>query len=128
MMAALFFVSMLAVMAVEYCIYLPLVRESQSLLLVLQKAARTLSSRHISDHWKERVLVAYARSIVGSTCYLVVMIVGLLILMLIGALSLDWLFDPQPPISRLILTPKAWVWMTVSSFIYLVLRKRLVKR
>jgi hypothetical protein len=53
-------VTLAAVLAAEAFARLPLFRRFRGIVDVSRKSARVLSSRRISDHWKERVLPAYS--------------------------------------------------------------------
>jgi hypothetical protein len=77
------------VLAVELFLRLPIVATARRLLGTARKAQRTIRSTRVSDHWKEKVLLAYAgRPFVSSllVCGLIVLaVLPLLLLAMTGA-------------------------------------------
>lgn len=68
-----------AVLATEILWRLPIVANVQAVLACSQRAQRAIRSAHISDHWKERVLLAYARRIcLGSVSIFAILMLALL--------------------------------------------------
>jgi hypothetical protein len=57
----------LCVLLIEIVVRLPLGAVLSRINLVSRKALHTLSARSISDHWKEKVLLAYAGVLFVST-------------------------------------------------------------
>lgn len=53
----------IAIAAVELFMLLPIWRPIQAMLSLGRKIPRVLGSRHVSDHWKEKVLQRYARDL-----------------------------------------------------------------
>ena len=121
------FASLLTILSVEYFLYLPFLREGEKLLDVTHKSVRTLSSKRISDHWKKRILIHYAHSIMKSTFYLIFMLSSLLVLMSVGAFLLDEWIKPKPYTIAMLVSPIGWVWMTIVASVYLYARNRFVK-
>ncbi len=125
-MKALFFALLLAILAVEYFRFLPFERIVKRLMAVAQQSARIVTAKRISDHWKERILLSYARSIMTSTLTLALMLSGLLVWMSLGALLLDKLFSLKPTIIESLASPVGWFWMTVVAALYYYLASRFV--
>ena len=121
-MTGILIVSLLAVLAVEYFLHLPFGREGGNLLAVAQKSIRVLSSKCISEHWKERVLPRYAQDIIKSTFYLALMLSGLLVWVSAGAFLLDKWINPEPTTIETLTSPVGWILMTVVSILYLYTR------
>ncbi len=125
-MKALFFAILLAILAVEFFRFLPFERVVKRLMAVVQQSARVVIAKRISDHWKERVLLSYARTIMTLTLSLALMLSGLLLLMTFGAFLLDKLFNLRPTIIETLISPLGWLWMTVTAFLYYYLTNRFV--
>ena len=119
--------SLLVVPAVEYFFRVPFFFQVQVFLDIATKSMRLVASRRISDHWKEIVLLRYARELMRATLYLTLIFVGLLLLLSAGALFLDWWFSPQPTTLHALTKPWGWVSMTLTSVIYIYFRKRFVQ-
>ena len=94
------------------------------MLAVAQKSIRVLSSKRISEHWKERVLPRYAQDIIKSTFYLALMLSGLLVWVSAGAFLLDKWINPEPTTIETLTSPVGWILMTVVSILYLYTRNR----
>lgn len=74
-----------AVLASEVLWRLPLVAQVRALTTVARKSAHVLASKRISDHWKERVLPAYAWRIgQGSVRFFAMLCLGLVPVVLVG--------------------------------------------
>jgi hypothetical protein len=74
--------------AAELFLRLPLARTARGLLRVAGKVRRTLRSPQISDHWKEKVLLFYARQMFwASLGVFSLMLTALLPLALLAALG-----------------------------------------
>jgi len=123
---ALFFTLLLAILAVEYFRSLPFERVVKRLMAVAQHSACVVIATRISDHWKERVLLCYARAIMTSTLSLALMLSGLLVLTTLGAFLLDRLFSPMPTTIEMLASPAGWFWMSVVAALYYYLTNRCV--
>ena len=67
-----------AILASEAFLRLPVMARIHRVAAYSQKAMRVLQSKHISDHWKERVLPAYALRIgAGSVMFFVLLCAAL---------------------------------------------------
>jgi hypothetical protein len=74
-----------AVLASEAFLRLPLIDRIKTVSATAQKAMRVLKSSRISDHWKERILPAYALRIgLGSVTFFGLLLAGLLPVLLAG--------------------------------------------
>ena len=61
--------------AVELVLRLHLAERSKRLLLVVRKVSRTMQSNRISDHWKERAVLAYAGQLFSASVTLLALLV-----------------------------------------------------
>lgn len=58
--------AVLCVVVVELFVRLPLLSVFSQIDVIARKALHTLGAKSVSDHWKEKVLLAYAVSLFGS--------------------------------------------------------------
>ena len=113
-----------AVLASEALIRLPALATIKAVSQASQKAMRTLKSGRISDHWKERVLPAYARQIgFGSVSFFVMLCLGLLPVLMAGLLYSGGLAAWAVALIR----PEVVAVLCMVSLGYIVIRKRLVR-
>lgn len=75
---------------VELLLRLPVAAEARRLAHVGTRAQKTLRSARISDHWKEKVLLRYARELLRASVWLAVLIVIAAIPLLAVAALLQW--------------------------------------
>lgn len=74
-----------AILASEALLRLPIMAKIKDVSEISQKAMRVLKSGRISDHWKERVLPAYAKRIgIGSVAFFALLCLGLLPVLVAG--------------------------------------------
>jgi hypothetical protein len=59
--------TVLCVVLVEIFVRLPLIDVISRINVIGRKALRTLGAKSVSDHWKEKILLAYAVSLFVST-------------------------------------------------------------
>jgi hypothetical protein len=69
--------TVLCVILVEFAVRIPLPGVISDISTVARKAIRTLGARHVSDHWKEKVMLAYACSLFTSTMKLAGLLVAI---------------------------------------------------
>jgi len=74
-----FLVIVAAILASEAFVRLPVMARIQGVAAYSQKAMRVLQSKRISDHWKERILPAYALRIGGGSVMFFVMLCAALL-------------------------------------------------
>jgi len=112
-----------AIFSVEYFYNLPFVKQVAELQRIFQISTTVLSSKRISDHWKEKVLLQYAKQILLSTLFLALLLSGLLLVLYGTALLLDQLFSNSLHFAlNTLQTPQGWLWMSLFSFLYYYLR------
>lgn len=110
---------------VEIFVRLPLKSSLSAINDVASKSFYLVRSESISDHWKEKAMAAYARSMFLATLklgflLLVVLIAGSLLLLLAGFFGLNlWGF---------LLSWLGILFSVVVAFLYLSLRKLIAKK
>jgi len=117
--------SVLALLAVECCLRLPLVSRGRALIVVAKKSVHIVSSTKISDHWKRVVVLPYARELATHTFVVGLMLTGCILVVVLPALCLDWLFVPNPSTIDSLSSPSGLASMTIVSLLYLIVRKHL---
>jgi len=126
-MTGVFFASLLALPAIECFMRLPFLPRLHTLIAVVKKSANVVMARNISDHWKEIVLVRYARDMALHTIILALMLTGLATIVVLPALMLDYLVAPVPSTVQSLYSPAGLTGMTLVSAVYLYARKRVGK-
>lgn len=124
-MIGIVFASLLVLLAVEYFVRLPFVSRASALIGVANKSGRVVISKNISDHWKEVVLLRYATELAIHTVVIALMLFGCVLLLVLPALVLDWLFVPKPSTIESFSSLLGLSSMTIVSFLYIIIRKRL---
>jgi|APSaa5957512535_1039671.scaffolds.fasta_scaffold07513_8 hypothetical protein len=125
---SIIFIAAVSILAVEYFFILPFDKFGKGLLIIMKKSIWILTSRRISDHWKEIVLLRYAMEILKTTILLLLILLGLVILVLISSLFFDWLVGQELAGENALSQPGNWVFMTLVAFIYLYFRNCYVNR
>ena len=69
--------TVLCVILVEFAVRIPLPGVISEISTVAHKAMHTLGAKHVSDHWKEKVMLAYAGSLFTSTMKLAGLLVAI---------------------------------------------------
>lgn len=126
-MVDILFITVISILAVEYCLYFPFANFGKGLQIIVKKALRVVISRRISDHWKEIVLIRYAMDILKNMIYLVLILLGLLILVIIGSVLFNGIVGQEATAEDVLSKPWNWIFMTIVASIYLFLRNRYVK-
>jgi len=81
--------TVLCIILIEFVVRLPLPAVISEITTVARKALHILGAKSVSDHWKEKVMLAYAGSLFTSTMKLA----GLLMAIIAIALLLIFIFD-----------------------------------
>jgi Trk-type K+ transport system membrane component len=124
-MMSILFASLLAVLAVEYFIRCPFEAHARALGIIANKSARAVLSKKISDHWKEVVLLRYARELVIHSVVVALMLFSSVLLVVLPAYLLDLIFVPNPSIIKYISSMSGLSIMTIISLLYMMLRKHI---
>lgn len=114
-------------LAVEYFHRVPFAKYIAALTGTSGRAIRIMRSKNISDHWKEIVLLRYARDTFIGTVKLGSLLIGCAMLLVVPALLLDRLVAPSPSVLNAIASMPGLLVMTMSSLIYVTLRRWLGK-
>jgi len=79
--------AVLCIVVVEIVVRLPFKNVFSQISRAVQKSLRIVKSKTISDHWKEKVMLAYAGSLFAATMALagLMLAVGAVVFFLIGA-------------------------------------------
>lgn len=118
----------LTIAAVEIFKRLPLLGRFGELINVMNKSRRTISSRYISDHWKERVLLSYSLSILKLSTQVGLMIFFVVMVIVLSALLLDRLIATVPLTSDLLFSWFGIGLTTATAMLYLRVSKALEKK
>ncbi len=113
-----------SVIAVELFIRLPVIGQVHQLLGTTQKAGHIIAAKGVSDHWKERVMLRYAREILFCSVKLVVFMTGVLFLAVLPALLVQRFIDPGLSVEALFSSWSAVAVSLVAATAYYVMRTR----
>ena len=105
-------------MSAELLVRLPLAATVQNFFKTLKKSAHIITSKAISDHWKEVVLPRLAVRMIGQSltafALMLLCVSPFLVASLIGnSFSLDLLGDLLDPVIILFITAVAWIYLGV---------------
>ena len=74
---------------IEVIVRLHTVRKAQHMLRLVNRSLKVIVSKKISEHWKEKVLLAYSRKMMGLTIVVFLCVIAALVGAL-AALALEW--------------------------------------
>lgn len=117
---------LLCIVAVELFLFFPILKSIASLAAVSQKSLRVVSSKRISDHWKEKVLKYYARDMARYSLATAFWLALLLLFVAVCAFLLDMLMDEGASIAEYAMSVEGMVLATFFAITYAYMRKRLV--
>lgn len=80
------------VLVVEVALASPLARLIQTLAVKGRKSARLLRNRRVSDHWKERILPAYALTMLQASLLILAWLTFLSVIFALGLYIGAWVF------------------------------------
>ena len=117
------FTTIICIFLVELLRLVPLVKIITDMNLLARKALHVLSSKSISDHWKEKAILAYSSSLFLETLKLAVVFltVGLLVVVLIFVFEY---FDTK--IGSFIISVSGSLYSIIIASLYLIVRKYFV--
>lgn len=116
----------LAVILVEILAALPLLPEAGRLLATVTKVQRTIASPRISDHWKEKVLVAYAGTMLRKSLTIFALMLCMAGAVALAGYGVALAFDSGFP--AFMLSLEGTLFITAASLAYAFARFRLVPR
>jgi len=119
-------VALVIVVAVELFLRLSAVRIAGELPVILKKATRVVTSRAISDHWKEKVLLRYSSMIalISLKIAAIICVVGAAVVLL--SLLFDRVLTLQQSMLNILATWFGLAVAMVVSVAYVKVRPRLV--
>ena len=118
-------IAVVSIWAVEIFLKLPVREAVNDLLRVSQKAVHTVSSPHISDHWKEKVMLVYARKSFICTLRLAGIMIIFIALILMPVFAVDHFKPTDQSVFLLLSTAKGLIASTIVAMCYFWLRSRL---
>ena len=120
-------IAVVSILAVELFLKLPVRQAVDDLWRVSRKASHTVLSPHISDHWKEKVMLVYARQAFTSTLRLAAIILIFVALILLPVVIVDYLKLTEQPVLALLSTARGLMASTIIAAGYFWLRGRFAK-
>lgn len=115
--------AVLCIVVVEIALRLPLAAIAARAQATATKALRTMRAPGVSDHWKERVMLAYAATMLGCTLRLAAMLA--LIFGVVGLLALGFEMV-APGFGEFLLGLTGLALSLVFATAYVSLRRRLL--
>ena len=119
-------ISLITIVAVELFLRLPLGRQVGELSTVLRKVSRVLTSKAISDHWKEKVLLHYAGAIALATLRIGAILAAVVLVVVVLCLLADTLLGPGVSSLEVFASWRGIALATGVSVVYYLARSRLV--
>ena len=116
--------SLLAIIGVEYILWMPLLPRTKSLIKVANRSLAVIRLSKASDHWKEIVLLRYARDLLGHALVLALMLIGLFLLIFLPTIVIDSLLQLSPPILDAFSSANGLITITIVSAVYVIIRRR----
>lgn len=113
--------------AVEVFVRLPVIAQVRRLLGMTRKAGHVIAAPAVSDHWKERVMLRYAREILLSSLLLVAFITTVLAVAVLPAFLAKIFLDPKLSIEALFSSWTAIALSLAAAATYYASRSRLVR-
>ena len=117
--------SLFVICGVEYVLRVPLLSRTRSIIKVVNKSIGVIGSTKVSDHWKEIVLLRYARDLTVHTFFVAAFLFGLFLLVFSPCLLIDHLFQSTPSVVGSFTSTKGLITITVVSGAYAVVRRRI---
>ena len=116
--------SLFAIFGVEYVFRMPLLPRTKSLIKVANRSLAVIRFSKASDHWKEIVLLRYARDLLGHALVLALMLIGLFLLIFLPTIVIDSLLQLSPPILDAFSSANGLITITIVSAVYVIIRRR----
>ncbi len=117
---------LLCILTVELFLLFPILKPIIRLAEVSQKSLRVLSSKRISDHWKEKALKYYARDMARYSLASAFWLVLLFVLVAVSAYLLDMLMGKSTSVIEYAMSLEGMFLATFIALIYVYIRKRIV--
>ena len=100
-------------------------RRINLLLHTGRKSFKVIRSKNISEHWKELVILRYARELIVNTLILAAIFFFGIFVIVITALVVDHYFGIDPPVISVFFDIGGLLITTISSACYVLIRQRL---
>lgn len=114
---------LVCIVAVEAFMRLPLGRALHDLNALLSKILSVITSKRISDHWKEKVLLRYAGQLAVRTLILAGIFVSAGVVIYIAAIITDFLISPRDETVIFLVSLPGIITATVASTVYYLIRR-----
>ena len=111
-----------SVLMVEVLFYLPLLSIAFGIYAWLERSLRVVTAAHISDHWKEKVLLHYSGRIAASTAQLCAVLVFSLLALLGMVYVLDMVLGVTNSTFVYLLTPTGMLVAIAVAVVHLKIR------
>jgi hypothetical protein len=121
------FATILAIVAVEYFYRIPFRLHIDKLIKLTSKSTHVALSRKISDHWKEIILLRYARDIAIHTIRLGVILIGGISVVVVPSMLLDYIFNATSSTIESFASLIGNLTILATTVFYVVIRKNLNK-
>ena len=102
------------------------IRRISLLLNTGRKSFKVIRSKNISEHWKELVILRYARELIVNTLMLAFIFFVGIFFTVITALVVDHYFRIDPPVVSVFFGIRGFSIMTISSVFYVLIRRRII--
>lgn len=116
----------IAILAVEIFIRLPVITTTTQLLNLVKKVLTVIQSPKISDHWKEKVLLRYSLDLAVMAWKIAFLLLFLGLAIAGTTFALDWLIGNTLPTIEFLLTWQGLTIATITSLAYYFVRQRIV--
>lgn len=116
---------LLSGLTVELFLRLPLRARLHTLSRTSRRAIRVLLSPAISEHWKEKALLCYARNLAISTGLLALTIGAVAVVLFATLAAADAIVDEAPGVLAFVTSYQGLILITIFSSVYAFLRVRL---
>ena len=115
---------LLSIIAIEVLFRLPILAHAKMVVSIFRKSVSVISSKTMSDHRKEALLLSYARNTIRQTFVLLLLLLCLILVILLPALLIDALLGFNPSvIDTFTSSIRLTITITVALF-YAILRKQ----
>lgn len=119
-------VAVSTVIAAELLLRLPFWPCAQLMLRTSRKATAIVSSKKISDHWKEKVLLRYSCVLAGQSLKLAALFLAVIVSVVAFASGSDFLFQPAESTLQVLTQWRGLITASMMAVVYLGLRKHFV--
>lgn len=123
-----FSATLVTILAVEMLFRLPLKRLVARLIASNRKVVRVVLSNAISDHWKQKVLLAYSSEIALITLKIAAIIGGVALVVLLTSMGFDKMLGLDEPTIGFLSTWQGISVATLASIAFFLVRRSYVAK